>query len=333
MKYPKIFVIITAIFFGIYGLFVFIFVPYSFFDGDLTRVGLIAEESFGWRKHQPSINSEFLIQSKMNSADVLVVGDSYSVPGLWQSVLVGKSLKVRTEDWGQLFGICEDFTDWLNESKFKGDFIIFQVVERSLNDIIDRSISCKKMMYLPTKNTEKTRAQPKMNLNFDVDKFNGTLYSGMLTKYNQFNLEKEILLNSKPEIVLSKDVKIKEVENGCNLFSHHFCRYSLFLSWDSELEVDEHILNNIKLLTARVIGPKVIWSVVPNKSTSYLYNNKKFWQNLNSYVDSVDLLALSINEINNHHIDFYPANNTHYSTSGYLKMGEKIYERLESVRN
>src|SRR5690349_12054453 len=79
------------------------------FQGDLARIGLVSERHFGSRGTPPPIAPAHLVESPLADADVLVIGDSFSMTREWQSVLVGDGLRVATVSWAQLGeALCAD---------------------------------------------------------------------------------------------------------------------------------------------------------------------------------------------------------------------------------
>ena len=45
---------------------------------------------------------------RIHYTDVLVIGDSFSMPHIWQVALIRDGLKVRTEHWDNLRAVCAD---------------------------------------------------------------------------------------------------------------------------------------------------------------------------------------------------------------------------------
>ena len=144
MKYAKLFSLLVVSIIGLYGAVGFYFLPLAGFEGDLTRVGMLPESMFGWTKPQPAVDPILLRSASWQEADVLVVGDSFSAPRIWQTVLVKRGLKVRTESWGGLPAICEDFDEWLKNIGFKGKYVLLEIVERNTEGTLSKSINCKK---------------------------------------------------------------------------------------------------------------------------------------------------------------------------------------------
>ena len=72
-------------------------VPY----GDLTRIGRLSEREFGWTAPPPQVDPAYLKGTPVDQADVLVIGDSFSMTFRWQSVLTRAGYRVATTNWGQ----------------------------------------------------------------------------------------------------------------------------------------------------------------------------------------------------------------------------------------
>ena len=71
-------------------------------DGPLTRMGGYAERDFGWHGKQPTVGIEDASVANYQPADVLVIGDSFSKPGLWQAYFKRDTgLSVTTLDLGK----------------------------------------------------------------------------------------------------------------------------------------------------------------------------------------------------------------------------------------
>jgi len=71
---------------------------------------------------------------------------------------------------------------------------------------------------------------------------------------------------------------------------------------------------------------------VPNKSTAYLYPNKQFWNKAEQRFHTPNLLRMTQQAIEKKTVDLYPANNTHFSTTGYLLMGGAIYQTMQQAK-
>ena len=317
----------------LYGALGFYFLPRATFQGDLTRVGLLPESEFGWQHKQPQLESQHFLQSPINEADVLVIGDSFSLSLVWQTILTKNNLKVHTEHWDNIEGVCIDFMDWLQRKQFKGKFIIFESIERGLVSNLDRSISCNAVQYKTNglSIAEGQRGAPPTFFDIHAKDYSGKLSTGIRTQLNMMMYLLASLSDNFKAMSIANDVRLNRVANGCDIFSHKSCNDSLFLSKDDPAEIDQSALEKIKRLNSRLSGVIPIWAIVPNKSTSYLYSQKQFWNNLEQQTPAPNLLGMTEAAIKAKVIDLYPANNTHFSTTGYLLMGEAIYKTMSNT--
>ena len=149
MRHARFFSVLVFALMALYGAVGFYFLPLASFTGPLTRMGKISESLFGWTREQPAINPVYLVNASWQEADMLAIGDSFSMPRLWQSALVQRGIKVHTETWEAMRNICEDFPEWLHGKGFKGRYVVIEVVEHNFQDTLDRSLSCKQTFYHP----------------------------------------------------------------------------------------------------------------------------------------------------------------------------------------
>lgn len=316
-----------------YGAVGFYFLPMASFQGDLTRIGMMPESQFGWHKPQPAINPKLIQQSSLQEADVLVIGDSFSDNPLWhglvwQTALTQRGLKVRTESWASMRGICADFAPWLKAQGFHGQFVILQIIERNISKGLEDSLACQHMQPHPSALADRRRSPPAVTYDPEHKDFSGRFSVGIQTALNYRNY---MALSSMPDFkstTLPNGANIARVKNGCELFSHSRCDDALFLAEDSAAEVDTHALENIAIINKRMQEITPIWAFVPNKSTAYLYPEKRFWNEAEQRFSAPNLLRMTQRAISEKTVDLYPANNTHFSTTGYLLMGEEIYKHI-----
>jgi len=331
MKPEKLFSLLVMTALLAYGAAGYYFLPYATFQGDLTRVGMLPETLFGWRKPQPLVPGNLLIQSSIDKADVLVIGDSFSAGLVWQSVLVKQGIKVRTLTWDTVRGACEDIGEKLRKLGFRGRYIVFEVIERNLLATVERSLVCKEATFHLGPNDDAPRAA--MPTNFDPDHLarTGKLSVGFKTLLNERNFLAQASATQFSKFQASHDVTVARVTEGCHLLSHTACEYILHLAEESAEDISPSVLDNIAALNSRLPGVTTLWAVVPNKSTVYLYSGKTFWDRSKRYFHSVNLLDTSKEALKRGAVDLYPANNTHYSQTGYLVMGDAILHDLKSI--
>ena len=332
MKHAKFFsIFVFAAVLG-YGVVAFYFLPLATFQGELTRMGLLPEALFGWTKPQPAIDIKWLQQSSMREADVLVIGDSFSASRVWQTVLTQNGLKVRTESWDSMRGICTDFMPWVRAQGFAGKYVVLESIERNLVDDLGKSVACEHMQYHPNPHTDVAVYPPAVSFDVHQGNYSGKLSTGIQTQLNVMKYER---LSSTPNFsswLLPNDVRMARVPNGCELFSHTSCKDALFLSYDKPEEVDATALMNIEKLNARLKDITPIWVFVPNKSTAYLYPDKQFWNEAERRFHAPNLLRMTQQAIQAKTIDLYLGNNTHFSTTGYLLMGGEIFKAMQAAQ-
>ena len=326
MKQARLFsiVVFTALLF--YGATGFYFLPLASFTGPLTRMGKIPESLFGWRKEQPAIDPEYLVNAAWQEADVLAIGDSFSIPHLWQSVLVKNGFKVHTETWEAMRNICEDFPAWLRNKGFKGRHVVIEVVEHNFRDTLNRSVGCRQMDYHAT--VEFPVAPPPRLLVHNTADYSGRFSVGIETELHVLKYEK---LAARPDFStwnLGNNVRMNRIKDGCKLFSHQSCKDALFLADDQTDDFEDDILNRMQVIDDRLKSYQLTWVIVPNKSTSYLYPDKQFWNKAEQRFHAPNVLKVLRGAVADRTIDLYPANETHLSTTGYLILGDAIYRSL-----
>lgn len=328
MKHAKIFsIVVMALVLG-YGAVGFHFLPQATFQGELTRMALLPESLFGWRQAQPELDIQWMQQASMQEADVLVIGDSFSDSRVWQTVLTQQGLKVRTESWNSMRGICTDFLPWLRKQGYKGEYLVLESIERNMVQDIRKSITCEHMQYHPDPRADARRSPPIVSFNPEQGDYARRLSTGIKTWLNAMEYEQRRKAPDFSVWELPNDVRLARIPDGCKLFSHARCADSLFYSIDQPQDIDSTINNDIEALNARLGGLKVVWAFVPNKSTAYLYPEKRFWNEAERRLEAPNLLRMTRQAIATQVVDLYPANNTHFSTTGYLLMGEEILKAM-----
>ncbi len=189
MKHAKFFSIFVLIIVALYGITGFYFLPLAGYQGDLTRMGMLPESLFGWTKVQPDINPALMQQSSWQDAEVLVIGDSFSDSRIWQTVLTGHALRVRTESWDNVRDICADFSPWLHAQGFRGKYVVIERLEHGTRELFSHSIQCKKMDFHHINDEERPRLPPATVFDRDKKDFSGRFSVGIKTKANMSKYE------------------------------------------------------------------------------------------------------------------------------------------------
>lgn len=294
--------------------------------GDLSRVGRVSEDDFGWTIEPPHIGSSLLHGAPVDKADILVIGDSFSAPHVWQSALVKEGHAVATMYWSQIDEmLCADFEEWLSQIGFRGKLVVIESVERLLNVRLAHSRRCtplKRPLTAAVEPASPPLAQvPAFALNWDAQ-----LFSGWMT-----NRCTRAAIAGKVRSGCNSMTLARPVADGCALFSHRRCDMALFLADD---------LNHGELTAANVAGMQafsnthakmpVLWMVVPNKWTAYLEpaRSQAFVGALRQTDLGPDLFAF-VQQEKTAMRDFYFPNDTHISTRGLLVLGERMAQAVK----
>lgn len=329
MKHARFFSLLVGGLLLGYGAVAFYFLPLAGFQSELTRLAMLPEREFGWRKPQPALNAAWMTQSRWQDADVLVIGDSFSEGLVWQTVLTRQGLRVRTEHWTAIRGICEDFMPWVRAQGFRGKYVVLEVVERNLQRGLPEALNCQQMQPHFSLLADAPRPTPPVIVDRDPGNYRGRLSIGIQTALTYRDYQH---LSDQPQfsdMTLLNGVKAARVPEGCRRFSHRRCEDALFLGLDQAADIAPDVLVAAKKVAARLQGVQLTWAFVPNKSTVYLYPDKHFWRLAAQQLRAPDLLRMSQQALRQGVVDLYPGDNSHFSTEGYLRMGEEIWRAMQ----
>ena len=302
--------------------------------GDLTRVGRISETEFAARRPPTKFDSAYLVDSPVSAADVLVVGDSFSIRFAWQASLVEAGYRVVTTHWDKTGPLCADFPDWLRRSGFRGRYVIIESIERLLPERLDEAAACTNMsrplQAIPraTQLAADSAVALHGHLNWDAE-----WAVGWLTYIHTRAIEASsnaITFNDPRwgDLIVSRPLP-----DGCTQFSNRLCNKGIFLIDDDR---NPALTDKSAAFMARFDGragmPKVIWMVIPNKTTVYLnhYRAVTFVHAFNAMNLGPDLFALSANSRHDV-IDLYSPNDTHLSPAGYRRFGTRMLQAVKDA--
>ncbi len=340
ISFKKYSLILIYLFFFMAVIFGCMEIYFEKLYGDLTRIGNFPERYFGWQLPQPLITPDLFKDYPLDEADILVIGDSFSVARIWQTKLVADGLKVGTMTWGELKekeALPSDLGKTLRISGFKGRYVIIESVERLFQG---------RMMALSKAPLHQISKTPfVVDTNFALypftsrervswSKLNGGAW-GVTALYNSIKL----FLNLPQSYLKSGAVQAVNFD-GCQLFSHRLCNYGIFVEGDFNKHTFDSIANVLTVnrnLKAEGIQP--IWMIIPDKATVYLgygkfnkYPYQNIWQ---SFAQYPELLApdLGAEFTNKSRMikDFYYPNDTHLSANGSLYMGSIMENQMRNI--
>ncbi|HEY2345629.1 MAG TPA: hypothetical protein VGH80_07070 [Xanthomonadaceae bacterium] len=299
-------------------------VPY----GDLARTGLLSESDYGWRIAQPHVDAKWLRGVPPSEADVLVVGDSFSMSYFWQSVLARSGYRIATVYWVQIDEtLCADFDSWVAGSGFHGRLVVIESVERLLPERIENTRRCARMKEAFRSDVKPYLTYPEAVPGFALN-WQSKISSGVLTW-----LHSRKARQSAHPVWAYKSTLVRPVPEGCKRFSNAFCAKALF---DHDDERNRALVaadvDAIRAFDAAHPTRKFLWAVIPNKTTVYLEP-----EHSRGFVDAFarsglgpDLFAWSV-PLKDKVRDFYFPNDTHLSMRGQLLLGERLLEAVRAV--
>lgn len=302
--------------------------------GDLTRVGYFTERDFGWRSPQQIIPPELFKDYPLAEADILVIGDSFSMPRAWQSRLVAEGLKIATIHWKDLGNQHELLPDNVGEALrmagFKGRYLVIESIER----FFQRRMETPSKEHNPIikHDTQISGAPFGERERISLRKLNGANW-GIKALINSIKLSLKEYLHT-PLVEAFKF-------DGCQLFSNRLCNYVLFVDEDFDKKTFNSIAN---VITAnnnlQAAGIQPIWLIIPDKSTVYLgygVHNKHPYQNIwQQFAQHPELIAPDLGTDFTQKIhtikDFYMPNDPHLSTNSYLYLGDYMLHEFHKLQ-
>ncbi|WP_017759282.1 hypothetical protein [Pseudacidovorax intermedius] len=302
-------------------------------EGGLTRIGRVSEDAFGWRSVPPDIPMAHVRGWEPADADILVIGDSFSMYYAWQSPLVAAGYKVATTHWDRSGPLCADFPAWLTSIGFKGRMVILESIERLLPERLEQAQGCKTMIRrplkaLPVPTQSPAQPAPGFRLNWE-----SPLTTGLITYLNTRQIVKTDGVVDVEHERFGDYIFSSPVADGCRQFSSRVCDKSLFLTADrTNRELQPRDAEFMSTVAHRAAPVKVMWMVVPNKTTVYLdtHNAAAFVARSNALGVGPDLFAMA-QEQRLRIIDLYWPNDTHWSMQGQLYFGNRMVDAVRAA--
>jgi hypothetical protein len=298
-------------------------IPY----GDLTRIGLVSDHEFGWQLDPPHVDRQFLRGSPFKDADILVIGDSFSMTYRWQSLLTQKGYRISTVYWSELGeALCGDFDAWLDQVGFRGKLVVIESVERLLADRLTNTQKCVTMRkgIEPRLDpfSEPLEHVPGFALNWTAK-----LTSGYVVYRNTREATRSPGLT-----LVANETRVRPVPDGCSMFSHRFCNKALFFKDDDNSELTVEHVAQMQAFSRAHPSRSIMWMVIPNKTTTYVMpdHSKDFVTALTHAGLGPDLFTFA-QEQKTKIRDFYFPNDTHLSMHGQLALGQVMLEAIRKI--
>lgn len=302
---------------------------YTNFNGDLTRIGQWREADFYPQITQDTYLEKPKIYESLASADILVIGDSFSEGRVWQSFVESPRFSLATLTWSQIGEVCADFVKKIREAGFSGKTIIIESVERLTVESIEKSINCasgkKSIPSASTfRHTSKTNEKKP-----DGPNLSGQYWVGIKVLFHSAAIR---LIKSyyKLHNWKSKGTHVYPIDNGCDFFSNRMCDYGLFYYEDYHRPAPNiETINKIKKIDDNLKDYRVIWLIIPNKSSIYQKaTDHSFWERLESSKLGPNLYTMFENKKIKIR-DLYKPNDSHLSIDGYRYLSRIVLKELE----
>ncbi|UQN13625.1 alginate O-acetyltransferase AlgX-related protein [Methylococcus capsulatus] len=313
-------------------------------SGDLTRVGGWTEREFGWTEPLPEmpIDGNF---PDMKAAGILVLGDSFSLANIWQT-MVGRErgLNVASHNYEQ-FVCIEQWLEMLESNGvLAGRTVIVESLERFFPSRFGNIGTCRK-----SKSRDKSVVKPFEA--FTHGEIPTSRRTGGEIPTDVVYLLK-VLKNAVLEALLGSDATIHGVAVNApltsrDLFSNRRSDRILYYyeddaegSWSDE-QIGKAVYS-ISAIQRRIEAAegRFIFVLVPNKSSVYARfivgrpDADRYTTVIRRLGDAgvatVDMLAPFRGHAEKE-VDFYLPDDTHVSTKGYRVLGEVISGEMKKM--
>ncbi len=303
-------------------------------SGDLTRLGLLPERAFGWNVAQPTIVGKVGSVERLGDAEILVIGDSFSISGVWQAYAFSPEQKYTTVRLGRL---CRDYPQYIASLGKPPKTVIIQVVERNARDVL--AVDCAESLLKTVDGKQELHTGgPKLLARKNPDDSQQSsdrqksMFAGTFGyKYVLGSALYYLFPGVQHRPGSDGGVWIKQVENGCRLFSHIECELNLFLGHDFTRPRLGDDFKTGKLATVKSSSERVLVIVIPDKSSVYLESREQALRKDEALrvfgrqlaIDVVPLHA-AFYDAKFRIKDLYSPNNTHLSIAGYRELATQL---------
>lgn len=296
--------------------------------GDLTRIGRWPERDYIATKAQPTL--AIRPNPSITSAEILVLGDSFSQENLWQSALYEKTgLSIVSFD--HTSGCVSNWIDQLVSKAIKTDanILVIEIVEREYLRFFLNFYKCKNTkQLLPFQDALRKPNSSWWQLTLDAEYVFGTA-------------KHTIALARDPEKTFKEDAVNAPLKNR-GAFSNNRADRLLYYfedraktKWTAQ-QIESAAMNALQVKNRlKERGVELVVLVVPDKSSVYedliehdppASKANEIWRSLsNKGVITLELLK-EFKQARSEVVDLYKPNDTHLSASGSMLMAHYIAE-------
>ena len=310
-------------------------------SGDLTRLGLLPERAFGWNIAEPIIAGRSATVEKLEDAEILVIGDSFSISGVWQAYTFSPERKYITLRLGR---ICRDYPEYIASLGKPPKTLIIQVVERNARDVL--TVDCAESLLKTVDGRQELRGgRPLVLAHKDSDEpHTGDRPKSILDgvfgyKYVVGSALYYLFPGVQHRPGSDGGVWIKKVDDGCRFFSNAECEFSLFLGHDFTRPRLGEDFRSHKLATVKSTSERVLVIVIPDKSSVYLESRDQALRKDEALRLFGRQLAIDVVPLHTAFYDakfrikdLYSPNNSHLSVAGYRELATRLAAHDSSLR-
>lgn len=325
LAYLRWFVFPVLTFFVIAVPLSIIFEPLS---GDLTRIGHWAERDFGWNQPQPAVVVH-ANGASISNPQVVVLGDSFSHPNIWQSYLAeSRQLEILSFQY-QDVGCVDNWLHWVAEKHYQNmHTVVIQVVERGFVPLFKNLNKCASRVPTSFVNVEKNLIPTRPHFGLTLDA--GYLFPTVANKLRMAWADGRMTTAEVINVPLSTERLFSNRKSNRLLY---YAEDDLKISWSKkDTATSVANLKHIQVELAKK-SLRLVVVVVPDKSSAYrryLTNDASsvgypdiFEQLKTAGVNNVNLLGFFQQAVGET-VDLYLPNDTHLSTQGYKLMASKV---------
>jgi hypothetical protein len=301
-------------------------------SGDLTRIGKWSERDFGptLLQEAPVIRAN---ASVLTHQQILVLGDSFSHPNIWQSYLFETSKLDTLSFEFKDVGCIDNWLNWITvQAASDVQTVIIEVAERSFVPVFRSDRRCVSSIPVASVTADKTRSTSLMW---------GITLDAMYLVQTAANTLRMCWQSGRTDSGETVNVPLSNANLFSNIRANRLLYYAEDDSKKSWTQQDiAAAVENLKKIQNRLGKLRLVIVVVPDKSTvyrSYIIGAATtaeypdiFSSIAAAGVVSVDLRSLFQKNVAST-IDLYLPNDTHLSPSGYLMMASAIAERLQTA--
>jgi hypothetical protein len=316
-------------------------------DGELTRIGGYAEREFGWNQPRKTLGGGHQLSNRYDQYyDIVVLGDSFSKPGLWQSFLKqATGFSFTTLHWDGT-----SLADILNNDVFKRTPPKLLIVESGVRYLPQRftgtDYTCLTRLSVASHNTPSFEPNETRIEFTEISRIKETPFAEINLKFAMLFLKKNLM-----RLALNTDFgKVKKYPLTRNdLFSSNNSQALLVMqTWfekrvwtKAELTASTCAVLDAQLRVQSNNKTHFILLPIPDKATAYAnyIKNKDFdfvsMAGINQMMTEnkvnsprVDLLLQ--NAIDKGEKDIYLPNDTHFGSRGYELTAISIVDFLKA---